>query len=41
VGSAKSQCEIEQTRFVNLSAADKMDKAGNKSKRYYCNDYWA
>ncbi|MBP2832061.1 acyl-CoA dehydrogenase family protein [Aquimarina sp. U1-2] len=27
---AKSQCEIEQARLLTLSAADKMDKQGNK-----------
>ncbi|WP_430968706.1 acyl-CoA dehydrogenase family protein [Spongiimicrobium sp. 2-473A-2-J] len=27
---AKSQCEVEQARLLTLSAADKMDKTGNK-----------
>lgn len=30
---AKSQCEIEQARLLTLSAADKMDKAGNKEAK--------
>lgn len=30
---AKSACEIEQTRLLVLSAADKMDKVGNKEAR--------
>lgn len=30
---AKSQCEIEQARLLTLSAADKMDKAGNKQAK--------
>ncbi len=31
---AKSQCEIEQARLLTLSAADKMDKLGNKEAKY-------
>lgn len=30
---AKSQCEIEQARLLTLSAADKMDKLGNKEAK--------
>ena len=30
---AKSQCEIEQARLLTLSAADKMDKSGNKEAK--------
>ena len=30
---AKSQCEIEQARLLTLSAADKMDKTGNKEAK--------
>ena len=30
---AKSQCEIEQARLLTLSAADKMDKLGNKAAK--------
>ena len=30
---AKSQCEIEQARLLTLSAADKMDKKGNKEAK--------
>ena len=30
---AKSQCEIEQARLLTLSAADKMDKFGNKEAK--------
>ncbi|WP_103068611.1 acyl-CoA dehydrogenase family protein [Aquimarina sediminis] len=30
---AKSQCEIEQARLLTLSAADKMDKEGNKEAK--------
>lgn len=30
---AMSQCEIEQARLLTLSAADKMDKAGNKEAK--------
>lgn len=30
---AKSQCDVEQTRLLTLSAADKMDKAGNKEAK--------
>ena len=30
---AKSQCEIEQARLLTLSAADKMDKLGNKESK--------
>ncbi|RZS90466.1 acyl-CoA dehydrogenase family protein [Aquimarina brevivitae] len=30
---AKSQCEIEQARLLTLSAADKMDKLGNKASK--------
>ena len=30
---AKSQCEIEQARLLTLSAADKMDKRGNKEAK--------
>ena len=30
---AKSQCEIEQARLLTLSAADKMDKVGNKEAK--------
>jgi len=30
---AKSQCEIEQARLLTLSAADKMDKEGNKTSK--------
>ena len=30
---AKSACEIEQARLLTLSAADKMDKAGNKDAK--------
>ena len=30
---AKSQCEIEQARLLTLSAADKMDKLGNKDAK--------
>ena len=30
---AKSQCELEQTRLLTLSAADKMDKLGNKAAK--------
>lgn len=30
---AQSQCEIEQARLLTLSAADKMDKAGNKKAK--------
>ena len=30
---AKSACEIEQARLLTLSAADKMDKAGNKEAK--------
>jgi acyl-CoA dehydrogenase len=30
---AKSQCEIEQARLLTLSAADKMDKQGNKEAK--------
>ena len=30
---AKSQCEIEQARLLTLSAADKMDKLGNKKAK--------
>jgi acyl-CoA dehydrogenase len=30
---AQSQCEIEQARLLTLSAADKMDKAGNKEAK--------
>lgn len=30
---AKSKCEIEQARLLTLSAADKMDKAGNKEAK--------
>lgn len=30
---AKSACEIEQTRLLVLSAADKMDKVGNKEAK--------
>jgi len=30
---AKSQCEIEQARLLTLSAADKMDKHGNKESK--------
>ena len=30
---AKSQCEIEQARLLTLSAADKMDKLGNKKSK--------
>mgnify|MGYP001480736710 FL=1 len=31
---AKSQCEIEQARLLTLSAADKMDKLGNKESKH-------
>jgi acyl-CoA dehydrogenase len=30
---AKSACEIEQARLLTLSAADKMDKLGNKEAK--------
>ncbi len=30
---AQSQCEIEQARLLTLSAADKMDKLGNKASK--------
>jgi acyl-CoA dehydrogenase len=30
---AKSQCEIEQARLLTLSAADKMDRVGNKEAK--------
>ncbi len=30
---AQSQCEIEQARLLTLSAADKMDKEGNKTSK--------
>ncbi|MGB5818138.1 MAG: acyl-CoA dehydrogenase family protein [Saonia sp.] len=30
---AKSQCDVEQARLLTLSAADKMDKAGNKEAK--------
>lgn len=30
---AKSQCEVEQARLLTLSAADKMDKLGNKEAK--------
>ncbi len=30
---AQSQCDIEQARLLTLSAADKMDKLGNKSSK--------
>ena len=30
---AKSRCEVEQTRLLTLSAADKMDKFGNKEAK--------
>ncbi len=30
---AKSQCEVEQSRLLTLSAADKMDKKGNKEAK--------
>ena len=30
---AKSRCEIEQARLLTLSAADKMDRAGNKEAK--------
>jgi acyl-CoA dehydrogenase len=30
---ARSQCEIEQARLLTLSAADKMDKSGNKEAK--------
>ncbi|MEM7659997.1 MAG: acyl-CoA dehydrogenase family protein [Bacteroidota bacterium] len=30
---AKSRCDIEQARLLTLSAADKMDRAGNKAAR--------
>ncbi len=30
---AKSQCDVEQTRLLTLSAADKMDKEGNKEAK--------
>lgn len=30
---AKSQCEVEQARLLTLSAADKMDRAGNKEAK--------
>ncbi|NHF58099.1 acyl-CoA dehydrogenase [Flavobacteriaceae bacterium TP-CH-4] len=30
---ARSQCEVEQARLLTLSAADKMDRAGNKEAK--------
>lgn len=30
---AQSQCEVEQARLLTLSAADKMDKEGNKTAK--------